>query len=156
MTETIQQLKENIAILQMKLQKLEETNSPVEEAFKRVFRHYPNEKDFREGIWFGFEKGYNASQKPEKEQQVKELVKESVKWCEEHPDKDPLDWLKPQTPMKTKAQEVLYAYMDVERDLSQPKILIHTLKELINQLQVSPGIIKCPDIIELCEELKKL
>jgi hypothetical protein len=28
----------------------------------------------------------------------KELVRESVKWCEEHPDKDPLDWLKPQTP----------------------------------------------------------
>lgn len=34
------------------------------------------------------------------------------------------------TDMKTKAQEVLYAYMDVEKDLSQPKILIHTLKEL--------------------------
>jgi uncharacterized protein YbcC (UPF0753/DUF2309 family) len=98
MTETIQQLKEDIAILQEKLQKLEETNSPAEEAFKKVFRHYPNEKDFREGIWFGFEKGYNASQKPEKGQQVKELVKESVKWCEENPDKDPLDWLKPQTP----------------------------------------------------------
>ena len=91
-----------------------------------------------------------------KHQQIKDAVRESVKWCEENPDKDPLDWLKPQTPMKTKAQEVLYAYMDVERDLSQPKILIHTLKELINQLQVSPGIIKCPDIIELCEELKKL
>ena len=60
------------------------------------------------------------------------------------------------TDMKTKAQEVLYAYMDVERDLSQPKILIYTLKELINQLQVSPGIIKCPDIIELCKELKNL
>ncbi len=28
------------------------------------------------------------------------------------------------------AKEVLYAYMDVERDLSQPQILIHTLKEL--------------------------
>jgi len=28
------------------------------------------------------------------------------------------------------AQKVLYAYMDVEKDLSQPKILIHTLKEL--------------------------
>ena len=26
------------------------------------------------------------------------VVRESVKWCEEHPDKDPLDWLKPQTP----------------------------------------------------------
>ena len=28
------------------------------------------------------------------------------------------------------AQEVLYAYMDMEKDLSQPKILIHTLKKL--------------------------
>lgn len=28
------------------------------------------------------------------------------------------------------AKEVLYAYMDVEKDLSQPKILIHTLKKL--------------------------
>lgn len=27
----------------------------------------------------------------------KELVRESVKWCEENPDKGPLDWLKPQT-----------------------------------------------------------
>jgi hypothetical protein len=26
------------------------------------------------------------------------VVRESVKWCEENPDKDPLDWLKPQTP----------------------------------------------------------
>ena len=36
--------------------------------------------------------------KKEKEQRQKELVRESVKWCEENPDKDPLDWLKPQTP----------------------------------------------------------
>ena len=42
---------------------------------------------------------YNHIQvKKEKEQRVKEAVRESVKWCEEHPDKDPLDWLKPQTP----------------------------------------------------------
>ena len=33
-----------------------------------------------------------------KGQQIKDAVRESVKWCEEHPDKDPLDWLKPQTP----------------------------------------------------------
>ena len=32
--------------------------------------------------------------KKEKEQRQKELVRESVKWCEEHPDKDPLDYLK--------------------------------------------------------------
>jgi hypothetical protein len=65
MTETIQQLKEDIAILQEKLQKLEEMEkhkSPVEEAFKKVFNHYPTEKDFGEGVWFGFEKGYEAHQ----------------------------------------------------------------------------------------------
>lgn len=33
-----------------------------------------------------------------KGQQIKNAARESVKWCEEHPDKDPLDWLKPQTP----------------------------------------------------------
>lgn len=64
------------------------------------------------------------------------------------------------TEMKTKAQKVLYAYMDVEKDLSQPKILIYTLRELINQLQQSsfthPAFISCPDVLELCEELKKL
>ena len=36
------------------------------------------------------------------------------------------------------AQEVLYAYMDVERDLSQPKILIHTLKELRKLMTGNP------------------
>jgi hypothetical protein len=46
--------------------------------------------------------------------------------------------------------------MDVEKDLPQPKILIHTFKELINQLQQSPGVIMCPDVLELCEELEKL
>jgi hypothetical protein len=58
--------------------------------------------------------------------------------------------------MKEKAKEVLYAYMDVEKDLSQPKILIHTFRELINQLQVSPGVIMCADVLELCEELETL
>ncbi len=58
--------------------------------------------------------------------------------------------------MTDRAKEVLYAYMDVEKDLPQPKILIHTFKELINQLQQSPGVIMCPDVLELCEELEKL
>ena len=57
---------------------------------------------------------------------------------------------------KERAKKVLYAYMDVEKDLSQPKILIHIFKELINQLQVSPGVIYCGDVLELCEELEKL
>ena len=42
---------------------------------------------------------YNHIQvKKEKEQRVKDAVRESVKWCEEHPNENPLDWLKPQTP----------------------------------------------------------
>lgn len=68
MTETIQQTKEDIAILQEKLQKLEElqrTKSPVEKAYKRVYGCYPpttpsvsNSEDER---WSAFQKGYNAS-----------------------------------------------------------------------------------------------
>ena len=68
MTETIQQTKEDIAILQEKLQKLEElqrTKSPIEKAFYRVYGCYPpttpsvsNSEDER---WSVFQKGYNAS-----------------------------------------------------------------------------------------------
>ena len=36
------------------------------------------------------------------------------------------------------AKEVLYAYMDVERDLSQPKILLHTLKQLRKLMTGNP------------------
>lgn len=30
--------------------------------------------------------------------EIVDAVRESVKWCEEHPDENPLDWVKPQTP----------------------------------------------------------
>lgn len=68
MTETIQTLKEDIAILQEKLQKLEElqrTKSPVDEAYKRVYGYFPTEPnwDDDEVRWESFQKGYNASQK---------------------------------------------------------------------------------------------
>jgi hypothetical protein len=33
--------------------------------------------------------------------EMEELVRESVKWCEENQDKDPLDWLTPKTPEET-------------------------------------------------------
>jgi hypothetical protein len=36
-----------------------------------------------------------------KNQQVKELIRESVKWCEEHPEESVEDYLKPHTPEKT-------------------------------------------------------
>jgi hypothetical protein len=69
------------------------------------------------------------------------------------------------TDMKEKAIEVLYSYMDVEKDLSQPKILIHTFKVLIHQLQYDNGdwdtpdnhmIIDVKDILKLIDELEAL
>ena len=39
---------------------------------------------------------------------------------------------------KEVAQAILYSYMDVEKDLSQPKILIHTLKELRKLMTGNP------------------
>jgi len=35
------------------------------------------------------------------------------------------------------AKQFLYSYMDVEKDLSQPKILIHILRELISRYSES-------------------
>lgn len=74
---------------------------------------------------------------------------------------------------KIQAQEVLYAYMDVEKDLSQPKILIHILKEIISKYSSSlppdcnmdqfysrmyggEEVIYVDNILDLIEELKKL
>ena len=156
MTETIQQLKEDIAILQEKLQKLEEqqrTKTPVEECYKDWWGQYPEletDSQYDDTRWAGFQAGYHFAyeekvvEEPEENEwksvalklgenlsdsgpdgyyefsadewfewvideclnnEVKRLqkkewnvVRESVKWCEENPDKDPLDWVKPQTP----------------------------------------------------------
>jgi hypothetical protein len=81
MTETIQQLKEDIAILQEKLQKLEElqrTKSPAEEAFKRVYYRYPDKLDVEHGVWDIFEKGYNTSKEDCKVEEG-EMIKRNLK-----------------------------------------------------------------------------
>ena len=73
MTETIQQLKEDIAILQEKLQKLEElqrTKSPVEEAYKRIYGEYPVTYH---SSWVPFHYGYIAAQKDYKVEEPEEL-----------------------------------------------------------------------------------
>jgi len=81
----IEKTEKEIAVLQKKLELLKEMEkhkTPCEEAFKKVFNHYPNEKDFREGIWFGFEKGYNASKedcKVEEPKPMDEVVNMLVK-----------------------------------------------------------------------------
>ena len=71
------------------------------------------------------------------------------------------------------ARQFLYSYMDVEKDLPQPKILIHVLNELINRYSSSlpPGhdvdefyarlyggesVIYVDEIWELIRELESL
>ena len=74
---------------------------------------------------------------------------------------------------KEQAKKILYAFMDVEKDLSQPKILIHVLHELINQYSTSlptdpnmdefyarmygtDSVIYENDILDLIQELEEL
>ena len=104
----IEEVKAQLKVLEKKLALLEEmekTKSPVEEAYKDWWGVYPGTEiwtNFDETRWVGFKAGYNAAyeEKVSEEQEVREwdVVRESMNWCEEHPDKDPLDWVKPQTP----------------------------------------------------------
>jgi hypothetical protein len=74
--------------------------SPVEEAYKEWWGDYPpttpSVDNYEDTRWSAFQNGYNASQKPEKEQKW-DVVRESVKWCKEHPDESVEDYLTPQT-----------------------------------------------------------
>ena len=71
------------------------------------------------------------------------------------------------------ARQFLYSYMDVEKGLSQPKILIHVLNELINRYSSSlppdsnvdefyarmyggESVIYVDEILNLIRELEKL
>ena len=114
----IEQTKKDIENLQNKLKLLEyqETvRTDVEKAYRDFYGHYPiidmSTNDFDCVTWVAFKEGYKAGRKPkeyqptseksENEQQMKELIRESVKWCEEHPDESVEDYLKPHTPEKT-------------------------------------------------------
>ena len=64
--ETIQQLKEDIDILQQKLEALEHLEKPksdVEEAYKRLYGCYPITGIDDGSGWTFFQKGYEAAQK---------------------------------------------------------------------------------------------
>jgi hypothetical protein len=41
-------------------------------------------------------------------------------------------------------------------DPEDPIAVSNVLRQTINQLQQSPGVIMCADVLELCEELEKL
>ena len=121
--EEIEKVKAQIKVLEKKLsflEELEKTKSPVEEAYKRVYGNYPPTGPSVDAIdlfrWRAFQMGYNAAyeEKVSEEPQKWDAVRESVKWCEEHPDKDPLDWLKPQTPEQTE-QSLKEAFKEAQK-----------------------------------------
>ena len=61
--------------------------------------------------------------------------------------------------MTEQAQKVIEATMELTLRPQQgdrTKVIASALREVINQLQQSPGIISCADLLELCEELEKL
>ena len=59
------------------------------------------------------------------------------------------------TDIKTKADKVVSAYYDDQAH--DPAFhLTGILREVINQLQQSPGVIMCADMLELCEEIENL
>ena len=83
----------------------------------------------QEKNWYVDAKTLLKSKEPEKEQQIKELVRESVKWCEEHPNESVEDYLKPHTPEKTekslrtafgKAQQT-EKWKETQRKIDAPK-----------------------------------
>ena len=108
MTE-IEELKAQIKVLEKKLsflEELEKTKTPAEIAFKEFYGAYPitdiADTSWDSDGWIYFEAGYNAAQKDykvgefqEQEEQKWDAVRESVKWCEEHPEKSVEDYLTP-------------------------------------------------------------
>ena len=58
--------------------------------------------------------------------------------------------------MTERAKNIMEAY-EAEDTYNFPKDgVVAALRETINQLQQSPGVIMCADVLELCEEIEKL
>jgi hypothetical protein len=119
----IEEVKAQLKVLEKKLALLEEmekTKSPVEEAYKDWWGEYPGDENWTSDAtrWQGFQAGYNAAyeEKVVEEPEVREwdVVRESMNWCKEHPDKDPLDWVKPQTPEQT-SQSLKEAFVEAQK-----------------------------------------
>ena len=54
-----------------------------------------------------------------------------------------------------KVKEAFWENTEYPDDLDEWN-LANALREVINQLQQSPGVIMCADVLELCEELQAL
>ena len=56
--------------------------------------------------------------------------------------------------VREEARQALYRTPN-DQECEVP-IMVAALRETINQLQQSPGVIMCADVLELCEEIEKL
>jgi hypothetical protein len=58
--------------------------------------------------------------------------------------------------MTERAQRIMEAYKAEDTYNFPNDGVAAALREVINQLQQSPGVIMCADVLELCEEIEKL
>lgn len=221
----IEDIEAQIKVLQSKLEfykELENHKTPCEEAYKRVYGHYPNTKRDDYGRpyderWFPFSSGYEVSQKDykvgeyqeepednewrsvalrfgerlvsinpcgyydftptewiewalnayektaddylkllEKERtkaqkrgerlhkDVERVVKENMKWFEENPDKDPLDWVKPQTPKKP-AKDKVSLYKRFEEESAYGRLYYDDALKVVKEFFIDEAVIENQD-----------
>jgi hypothetical protein len=200
MTETIQQLKEDIAILQEKLRKLEEHQMTLENEGEFDMVSYNNEiyyrMEFPTGAnWWkrdlrtdtmmmvdnetleqyyqeqvvaereremikrnlktSLQEMVNGDVRPiddvvkeAKEEQKWDVVRESVKWCEENPEKSVEDYLTPKTPEKTeqslktafKEAQQTEKWKETQKKIDTPKEswMDKPIDELVDKLMENP------------------
>ena len=96
---SVESIKAEIKVLQSKLEFYEELEKQPLTLFD-VIRNLGYSVDMCYEIVDAVEE-FQKPKEPEKEQQIKELVKESVKWCEEHQNESLEDYLRPKTPEQT-------------------------------------------------------
>jgi hypothetical protein len=123
----------------VKYKRVEEPKSPAEKAYYAVYGWYPpttsSVSNYEDNRWRDFQNGYNASQEPEKQQKW-DVVRESVKWCEEHPNESVEDWVKPQTPEQV-ADGLKEAFREAIKQGIIPEVNKPT-DELIEKLVKNP------------------
>ena len=142
--ETIQTVKEDIAILQEKLKKLEElarVKTPAEEAFYRVYSRYSGELDG--SSWDIFEKGYNEAHKdaiennknfeptPQTPEQVEQGLRDAMKKAKED---GVFDEPKPPTLL-----DIVYEWCDDDNDLPCEELVNRIKKWLPDEIYIEYG-----------------
>jgi hypothetical protein len=189
MTETIQQLKEDISILQEKLRKLEAQQEP-EMTLKKSgdcdmvsYDHkYYYRLSFGVGDYYWYKRYIGSSnlmkvedpeehrlveelyegvildtggvvEEPEEQvsfvpKEIKELVKEGLKWCKEHPNESVEDYLTPKTPEKTeqslktafKEAQQTEKWKETQKKIDTPKEswMNKPVEELVEMLEKNP------------------